>query len=974
MQKTPLPVDEPLISFSDICYILKKKRSAIFFGSCLIAFLSLSFAFSRPLLHGAKGKFREKGKTEAQNNSITRLIFGNQQNSAGSEAAASMLSRPLLAQVAKELNLQGQLTEMGCTPGFFTKIGQKIQVELSHWRKKEESPLSCPTRSLVIQDIIYTRETTLPLEIEFTTDQQFHVFAEGKKVAEGVLGHPIKTERFAFTLFPQDPSSLKKRKFSLTLLPLNKVANQLANSLEIVPDKDDSTLLVLKYAHPDRKIACCIVDHIMAAHQESLEKENDRVSSFQLDYLQKRQQEMLEQQTALLDEHAKNLSSDLSQTGFTSFEKEMEFLYQTRIKSKEKLQQLNLKIQRLHMLSKNQEASIAQASGEDLSPINDSLRRLADLRMQRDALSLSIAQAPKTVTEDAKAHFGEQIKQLEDAHLMIQEIEELTTAIEHNLPPKPSTVIAQNPYLLVADWLKKMEDGKVQWENAPILIKELKKREWEKQKYTFLSYLQNLKRLYTINEKLLQERLSHPGQDRSEFQGLTYESAQQLLVDYLKQLNALEKTQNEYVFILKQLQDPAFEIGCLSSTLSDPISRELIQKSTSLSLILCDDEKYSSKEKERSKSDLATQKKFLQEHLEQTSKILNLETDLLQKKILSLQTIMLELAHETISVQEKHVHDFIVSQLSQMLQQKEQLEHVLQEINVTMATLPKKWIHEQLMKQKVDMNKTIVSELTQMVEAKNIANNMVQIQSAPLEPAFSPLLPSPPHLALFSVLGAFLGAFFTSGFFVSQALMKGVDATPENLVLSGLPVVGTLSEKASEASPLTDDDLETLRNQVTFMEERKKEEEGTFGILILGKTPDFSFSLAELMARRDQRILVIPLSFHEATQTEGLLPYLEGRSKTIPILSHQDFSYIPAGGISRYSTELLGSSPFAELLRNWKKEYDWIIGVSSAEPLSAAAVSLIPLGDTLTVALHDERLHELEPYRTATNKISFIFT
>ncbi len=42
------------------------------------------------------------------------------------------------------------------------------------------------------------------------------------------------------------------------------------------------------------------------------------------------------------------------------------------------------------------------------------------------------------------------------------------------------------------------------------------------------------------------------------------------------------------------------------------------------------------------------------------------------------------------------------------------------------------------------------------------------------------------------------------------------------------------------------------------MEDHKKGEEGTFGILILGKSPDFSFSLAELMKRRDQRILVIP--------------------------------------------------------------------------------------------------------------------
>ncbi len=58
--------------------------------------------------------------------------------------------------------------------------------------------------------------------------------------------------------------------------------------------------------------------------------------------------------------------------------------------------------------------------------------------MQRDALSLSIAQAPKTVTEDAKAHFGEQIKQLEDAHLMIQEIDELISATSANsLPNAP---------------------------------------------------------------------------------------------------------------------------------------------------------------------------------------------------------------------------------------------------------------------------------------------------------------------------------------------------------------------------------------------------------------------------------------------------------------------------------------------------------------------------------------------------------
>lgn len=971
--------DDFLISFSDIYNLLKKNRKTILI-SCLIgAALTSLFLITRPLRYEAIGTFREKTiRPGAAEKSIVS-IFGKQDDGKINETISTMTSHALLSNVTKKLHMQGHIQEVGESQGLAGKIADNVKTHYAKFKGKESAPLWEPTCRVDAKDITYDGEMTTHLVIQFTDDNAYNVFADNNKIGEGTLDEPFTTDYYAFTLIPLGCGKLDGRSFTLSLLPLASVTKQLQSNFTIEPDDDDPSVLKIKFQHPSRTHSCCIVDTLMDEYQNFLQNESDRYSDLQMTYLQKKHKDLASQQESIMNKHADLLSKDLSQSGFFSFDKEIGFLFQNRLKAEEKIQEIDLNISQLKSLLKDNEESFTLLyMNENLAPISGVMQQLAELNLQKDSLSLALASADESSYETPnKKKLNQQIADLEQIDTCSKGIQKLIVQLQNNQPLKPDSKLIQKENLLIGEWFDKLETSRKQLQNAEGQEKEARQRDFDNQRKTFIAYLSNLQRLYEMHGRIVQERLSHSCQGRSEFQGLDLETASKLYLEYLKLSNDTEAKINEYTFILQELKNPNFEISCLSSSLNDPIAQETVKKASSLYLLLRDEERYSAKEKERTRSEIDTQKRFLKAHLEQTADILKLERRLINEKTAALQGVMLELTHEKTSLLEKHIKDYVQSKINNLSMQRELTEKVLTDTTRQMATLPEKWISEQLMLQSLSLNKTILEELTRLSENKSISHNLDLIQSAPLDKAYSPLLPKAPNIFFLSLTGALTAIFLSSGYFIGRALVKGVPATENNLRLTGHAVAGSLSKKCSDpqTKPLLDSDLDTLRREVALMEEFTPEEKGNILVLLLGKNVDYSLALATLLSKKSKKVLLLPLTFDQTSDRPGgLLGFLQGTSSQLEIVKEGLIERINAGGVSRWGRELIGSEVFQKLLNDLKPNYDWIIAVNKASVTSAEAESYLSLGNVVTVTINDENLNELAIYlQQPKGKVTFIF-
>ena len=940
-----MKLEDYYITLGDIFNILKRNRKYIVLASLILSFLALSYVLMRPTVYEASAHFKELGKNEGGGgHSITKMLLGGSGKNMGSQAVSAMKSRSLLREVAMDLGLQGSLVERGHSPRLYHHVQDQLKVAWAHYKRREIVGTHCPRCDLMITDIEYKGQTTVPLTIEFLSKDTYLVKTAFGGVGEGRLGFPFRTDHFAFTLNGGEDHESKC--YSMALVPIEKVVDHLEGAVNVELDEDDSTLVLLEYSHPNQQRARGVLNGLMRVYQSYLKKEQDRFADIQLEYLKRRQEEMFSSQAKVMRKHAQILSQDLSTSGFVNFEKEMEFLFKNRLACLEKINTLGLKLQRLQTLLRDPQAREGQIfTHEELTPVKPILEELTKLKMQRDSLSLALthSQSPSNNNLD------DEIITLNRVTQNLDELAILVKRIKKGRKIDESVALVQHPNYQVGEWVQKLQD------------QHHTSSEKRYQKQACLAYLANLQRLFEMQQRIIQERLTYQCQEQPEFQGIDLVTATQLQLGYLKEAHQFDAMQKEAEFILQQLQDSDFEINSLSATLSDPISQEIIRKSSSLALQLRDQKYHSPKEQERTREELDTQKRFLRAHLTQTLGVQTLHNDLLQDRIRSLQGMMLELIHEKISVLEKHINDFIGAQAISLAQQKELIIDTMNEINQNMATLPEKWMSEQLIKQNVDLNKAIVEELTRLVENKNISHNLELIQSAPLDQAWTASLPKKPRLILIAVIGAFFGAFFSGTYFVLRQLISGVEATPDNLKSFNQSVLGTFDKEFQD--PPSDNDLEILRRLSCWMDEHT-------GKVLLTVGSFYASSLAQLLAKKGKKVLIL----NSPSSQPGLLQYLDGSSPSPQIQHGQEYDSLVSGGVSRYMPELVHSSKCTELLTELRQRYDWIICFSDASPCSSDVQALMSISDLLAVTLGHESLPDVIDYFESSKPVVFMFS
>jgi uncharacterized protein involved in exopolysaccharide biosynthesis len=867
-----------LLTFADLRLLVQRHKRRICLSGALGAFLALCYALSRPVEYEARATFKDKGKSQAGlSKSISELFFLSAEDSE-SDALMMLLSRSLYEALVQEagiqLSIQKQELRFPLLP--LEQIKNNLIAEYAAFKQPNRSLLAQSAAAFKAQQVSYSGEVALHLQLTMLSDTSYALYdLQGNKLGQGTWGVAFQTEKLSFILEPpMHPAPKAGDSYRLTFAPLSKTADHVSDKFEIEPDRLDRSFIKISYRHTDRYAAASHVAALMRLYQEHASKEHQRLTAQQVAYLRDRQLEMQKHLRQVMHEHAADLSSDLSLTGFANSEKALEFLASSQQTVKHKLIGIALEIERLQLLLQEQ-----------------------PLPSEKFALSINSSPAHELVSSLAK-----------EIGLLLQE----------------------------ADAMRR-----------------------------------------------LQGRMAAQDPLNEEFQGLNLKTARDLYLNYSQDLNTLESQAVQLQFILQQLQDPHFEISSLSSSLStllhDPISMEMVAKASNLALLMQDAENRSTKEMDRLQADLDKQRKLLSAHLTHTIALLTIREGLHKKSAQSLQQRILLLVQEQIAILEQRIRECCQHHLDTLKQEKQLLEKNLSDLKVQMAALPQKWTAERAVNQQIDLNRNMMEEIAKLVETKNISNNLEILQSGPIDSPVVPLHPRSPHLILLSLAGACLGMFLGFVWTLGASISCGVRASPENLRAAGLHVAGPLTCLPDcPTALLRDADLDTLRRLINFFSTPSP---GCVSLLLLtNQTLNFCYitwNLAELLSKTGKRVLILDLDLVQGqTAGGGILDYLEGRTEMLPIEKREHYDLLPAGGASRFDTELLSSHRFAKALLHLQEKYDWILASSSCPLNSAAAEALLARFACAAALLNEETLDQLRiyfDYVKKTNNLSFLF-
>ncbi len=928
--------EEFLITLADLFHLFKRSKRKIGLACFAFALIGALFGLSRPAVYVAKGSFRDKAPSEsnnAQDVSASLKILGLSETGT-SEALSWMQSRHLIGKLVKRLSLQAEIQNKN---SLFDRFRDNLKVEKALWMNEKRPSLADLEKEMVVQTVNYQAEYPTELTVTPLDSLAYQVSNKGKVIGSGRFGEPFQTDNYSFTLAaPKNPKACR-----LTLWPQWKVVDDLVKTLQIKADTKDKTLFNLTYAHRDRSLACSCVNELMELYLEHMRYQHRFLLQEHLSYLQKRQDEMNENLKTVLEEHVSTLSSDLSTSGFPSTQSVIEYLSETLLQYTKSLHLIEMEIIRLKNFRDSGFAYHDQyRSEDDPYTINATLAEIRQLKKQSDVIELALKNnAPE---QNLLAKFADLMKEHKNIHTYSDEVKEILEKLKGKQPLEKEYSLFQEPRYIAGVWKDRLQDS-------------VEEADYRLCSSHFQLYLGHLDHFFDVYEKTLKERITHQQNPPDELQGMTLDTAQEVYSGYCKMQSDIESTRRQFEYVLDQMQNPQFEISSLSAILSDPVSQKMIEKASNVELLLKEEGNRSGREQDRLKAELATHRGFLQTHIRQSLELVKIREKLMHEKSYHLQQATLELIQQKISILEKYLEDFIETRLANLEQEKLFIYQQQAGLQQEMGKIPGKWVSEKMIDQQVKLNQQLMSELTKLVENKNISTNLEAVRSTPVDMALPSIHPRSPKIVFFSLLGAFLGLFFSCSYLFGRTMIDGLPVSRDNLRLSGQHVSGTTQ------------DLETLRSLMAYFEMAKPQ--GDL-LLILGRSPNYAEELATLLAMMEFRVLLLPLSF-DKPGGEGLLAYLQGQN--LPKIHKKGgFDYIEPGGVSAYSSELIGTQRFQKLYKDLSDRYDWVIAYTTASPLSAEAKAVSANFDRIAITLQEEKFEEILPWIKESKKITWI--
>ena len=929
-----LPSDEPIICFSDLKKLFRRVLPQIK-KACLIgaSFGFLFFLVKEPHFI-ATATFKQAASTHTSGFQLRDLFQSIAPQSDQDMGPTSlMMSRAVLGDVVEELGLQVEWDSHFCITNILGRIWENIGLEIG-------CKLSDVDR-FVFQKIHYDQEIEKTLFIKVLDDSSFKLLDEKKnELGRWRLHEPISLPFFSGCL-TKVPSHIGRNKiYRLNLLPLSDVIASVRKRFTVKPLKSERSLYTLIFTDRDRHFTADFLNQVMASCRKFIHSENEETASAQLVYLEKRQEELARKWDGSLQEHVAYLKNNLNEGGYLSFAQELEYLQEPQNTFTSRLLDVDFELQRFESQDSKQEESKRKSLQKNpfldqalpllhIEPIKNNKRSIFEEQQKeidQKLIALELEENKmQSLPESGMAHEILTLsRQQEEAAKILEQLENAPpeASLETNPGTHQALSMLNDPKSLVAIWGKQIGS---------------QQKLCSQDKEQLRGYIEQ-----TANKiKILQDNIAVHTSTDHEFAGLTLETAQRLYLDYNNQRDALQAQLKQLVYLSEQLYQPEFELSSITTILADPVTQGLVLQAGETAVRLQDGNNRSSREQDHLKETLRTQKTFIAQHLLQIIELTKLRAKLAEDKIRSLRTTTISL----------------------LKQEKQLLHQQLDQISHKMEDLPEKWRRENVLLFKKELGMKMVEGLTHLMESKSIDRHLYHVGSKPLDRALPPVYPKKPYLLMYALIGGFLGAFGSYFFNLSRSLIKGMPVSHETMALSGFNSCGPLSFYChAPLDQLSHPDLETMRRLAQFLLNQK----GTCCAIIGGKHPDFSATLAQLLAMQQYRILVVHYVFDKPVHPSdipGLWHYLHREVPDCPVRHQSSYDFLPSGGTSRHAVEMLSNPKLKTFLASAKEHYDLILFYSSAQPTDVEGQALLNIADSAIIATKEEKKEDLFPYR-----------
>ncbi len=433
-------------------------------------------------------------------------------------------------------------------------------------------------------------------------------------------------------------------------------------------------------------------------------------------------------------------------------------------------------------------------------------------------------------------------------------------------------------------------------------------------------------KLFDIDLEL--DRLSCFNEKPLPSENLNLQSVTSLLGEHTVQKDHLESQIQELKFLQTQLQLPGFELSTLGCVFEDEVTKNLVNKASTIALQLKDSNNRSVGEQDRLKEMLEAQKRFLSQYLVQMVDLKQSQFHLLNEKIQALKNTS-----------------------SQLLRSERQLlQGKLHKINAEMKRLPGKWHQEALLALKQEQASTLLEGISHAIESQ-LLRKSGQLRSLPLDKAFVSYLPQSASLPLSFILTLFLAFISGMGFLFFKTLFRGFPVSDRMLRALNFSVSGYLHEK------------DTLRNAVQEVFIPLKA--SLLAVCLGGKHFNYSCELAELLSKWELKILVLYSPWSQM-----------GPFEVSPIESRVGYDFLSLKGV--HEVEMLCSPSFKQLISHYKISYDVILLYTQADPAKVEGAMLLQEADVVLITVQNETKENLHVYydwseRRGQGKATFLF-
>lgn len=934
--------NENFIIFSDVKRVFFRYKWLIAVGALLFGAIGFYVRSQLPLTYEIVATFKQPLTTPGI---VRDGVFERVLNSIGVRESHSgcylITSSKMLMPVVEKLGVQASIAQGSGLSGRLRQIGETIRAERGLTTAVKEG--------FLFEDVHYLPEESRDFILLFTSKEHFEVRTNGDHLlTEGRVGEPLQFDAVTLTL-KKSPSALKvHHAYRLSLNSLHGHILQLREAIEVKAINGDSTLINLTLNHRDRIFGKKLLNTLMAEYQTYLIKENRRVSREQMSYLEERRDEFCAQMDVFLGEHVDYLKESLGETGFLSLGQRLPLMEERK---------KDLTGQRIKLESEYSDLLTSSPStvfNEDDEMMGLQRERRAIMK-ERDELGLALIGAPtpaKYITKlDAlnlqevriKTGVDTVVPHLHsDLHRRKREQEGLIYALSdfgQTLSPD-------------AHQLTKIQKEKVR---VAALLKEKQHVELT------ASYLKNQLRLLSMQEGILKQRVFHRTTLADEFLGIDIPTLKKLHLNYLHERDeSLSKIRKDE-FVREQMAKREVEWLSLSSAFPDSISREMALEMGQLLLQMRKRGSYTKKELVRKERTISEKRSDLIKHLNQSLHLQQLQSELTNQRIRLVQSSMVDLLNREMTLIQQQIKDRVADRLLQVRREKEFVSGELRRVTEEMGTIPETWLKERQLQFSSELHKGMLESLVRLVESKNIENNLMIVESKPLDFAYAPLIPIHPKLLLITLLGLLVGLVLTFGGVFIWSFYRGIPLSLENLAARGRAVVGKLSERLSLERG--SEDLEVVRTLSLFLREQRCSP--LVVTLVLGEGVDYSLFLANLLEKEGRTALVVDLDFSKKSdqgEHPGLIQYLEGDVDE-PIVEKSSYGgFIPMGGDSPYGDELLKSKRFHDGIDRVKQHYDLTLLALPKGAKDSLSKSFFSCSDVMVVRLEQEGFSQLLPY------------